>query len=180
MSARLARRSAPAPLAVLAAVLLAGCARSPQPGESTEVGVRVIDKAGYVEAIERSRGNVVLVDFWATWCDPCMKLFPHTVELHKRFAGQGLTVISVSLDDPDDKLPQVVEFLGKQNATFANFISRYGGGTESVEAFELGGALPQLKLYDRQGKLHRSFGGDDEEVDTQQLDRALEALLGER
>ena len=48
------------------------------------------------------RGKVVLVDFWATWCLPCMAQLPHTVELADRFRDRGLTVATVSLDEPEN------------------------------------------------------------------------------
>ena len=57
--------------------------------------------------------------------------------------------------------------------------SDHGAGTQSIEAFELDGPLPQMKLYDRRGRLEKSFGGESGEVDLQQLDRAVEELLGE-
>jgi len=45
------------------------------------------------------RGKVVLLDFWATWCDPCRDEIPHFVELQNRYGGQGLQIIGVSMDD---------------------------------------------------------------------------------
>ena len=48
------------------------------------------------------RGKVVLLDFWATWCDPCREEIPHFVELQKRYGDQGLQIIGVSMDDSPD------------------------------------------------------------------------------
>jgi len=169
------------PTAVVIALLVGGCSRpsSPQPSSTEPVKLEVIDEAAFTKVLEGHRGKVVLVDFWATWCRPCMELFPHTAQLHRRLAERGLVVISISFDDPDERRAAALEFLAKEGAVFQNFISPYGAGTQSVEAFELEGPLPQVKLYDRQGRLRQSFGGSSGTVDPQQLDRAVEELLSE-
>ena len=48
------------------------------------------------------RGKVVLLNFWATWCDPCREEIPHFVELQQRYASSGLQIIGVSMDDSSD------------------------------------------------------------------------------
>ena len=45
------------------------------------------------------RGKIVLLDFWATWCEPCREEIPHFVELQNKYGGQGLQIIGVSMDD---------------------------------------------------------------------------------
>jgi thiol-disulfide isomerase/thioredoxin len=159
---------------------LAGCSDPPSPesGTTEQVALEIIDEAAFAKVLDGQRGKVVLVDFWATWCEPCRELFPHTVQLHRRLAERGLAVISVSLDDPDDRRAAALEFLVGQEAVFQNFISPYGAGTRSIDAFELEGPLPQMKLYDRQGRLRQTFGGKSGTVDLRQLDQAVEELLG--
>ncbi|MGD0516985.1 MAG: TlpA disulfide reductase family protein [Thermoguttaceae bacterium] len=135
-----------------------------------------IDADGLAKFVAQHRGKVVLIDFWATWCPPCAQLFPHTVELHKRWADRGLAVAAVSLDDPSEE-PIVRRFLAAKGANFPNFISRFGASEQSAEAFDIkGGGIPFLRIYDRQGKLLNTLGGD-KPVDPQEIDRAVQEAL---
>jgi thiol-disulfide isomerase/thioredoxin len=142
------------------------------------VTVRVIDEKGFAEALQARRGKVVLVDLWATWCPSCMELFPHTVELHKKFADRDLAVISLSFDDPSAQ-KQVLRFLESKGATFANFLSRYGGSDRSIEAFGLDDlVLPRYHLYDRAGKLYKTLRSSGGPLAAEDVDRAVKELLG--
>jgi len=149
---------------------------SKQPEQAVTVSLQKIDGDGLAKVLREKRGKVVLVDFWATWCDPCRARFPHTVELHHRFADLGLEVVSVSIDDPEDEAT-VREFLTSQGATFDNFLSVYGLGSEFVAAFGLpSGALPQYKLYGRSGEVRHRFGV---ELTRKQVDAIVEEALKE-
>jgi cytochrome c biogenesis protein CcmG/thiol:disulfide interchange protein DsbE len=55
------------------------------------------------------RGKVILLDFWATWCDPCREEIPHFVELQNKYANQGLQIIGVSMDDSIDPVRPFAE-----------------------------------------------------------------------
>ena len=134
-----------------------------------------LDEAGLAEALQQRHGKLVLVDFWATWCEPCKRLFPHTVQLQQRWAAEGLAVIAVSLDNPDAE-GEAAAFLTQEKAEFANYRSRYGASPQSIQAFAIPeGGLPHLRLYDRQGKLVRSF--DLGQFQPRDIEQAVEALL---
>lgn len=158
---------------------------APVDGKPSLAEVRVVDKAAYDQIIASFKGKVVLVDIWATWCGPCVKAFPETVQLHRDYAAQGLVVVSLSLDSlDDDQSPpgvpaSVPKFLAKQQADFPHLIS----GLEidaSIEQFAIdGGAIPHLKLYGRDGQLIRAFGHGDPDVtwDHSDIKAAVEAAL---
>lgn len=173
---------------VLAGLLAAAiaCDRSPPPaasGPGAEVALRVGGAADLRETIARHRGKVVLVDFWATWCAPCVKLFPHTVDLFRQHAARGLAVVSVSLDDPAQQ-NKVLRFLREKGAAFDNIVSRHGLGAASVEEFDLRGDVPLYRLYDRAGVLRFQFSGAPDGLDRgehlDRMDDRVRELLDEK
>lgn len=124
----------------------------------TPADVQVIDEAGFAEFMTNHRGKVIFIDFWATWCPNCLDQFPHTVELHEKYADQGLVVVSVSFDEGDAAtLDQVAEFLTRQRAHFPAFISKYGLDDESYAMFGIDDNLPHYQLYGRDGELLEKF-----------------------
>ena len=140
-----------------------------------EITLKPVDERTLAEAVASCRGQVVLVDFWATWCLPCVEGFPHTVELSRKFADRRLKVISVSLNDPEEQ-DDVLAFLKKKQATFANYQASYGASPQAFEAFEID-ALPYYKIYDRDGKLHRTFSGGGQAVDPEEIRQVVADLL---
>jgi thiol-disulfide isomerase/thioredoxin len=63
------------------------------------------DAQGQDVKLETFKGQVVLLNFWATWCGPCRLEIPWFVELQEKYRGQGLRVVGVSVDDPPEALP---------------------------------------------------------------------------
>lgn len=140
------------------------------------------DRETFQHWLDERRGSVVLVDFWATWCPPCVQQFPHTVELSRQHRDAGLAVISVSMNEPRE-LASVQAFLKKREARFDHLLTRYGAGADFVEAFELRGDIPFYRLYGRDGRLRYSFSSDPEGIENgesiEQIDARVMELLAE-
>ena len=149
--------------------------------DAAEPKVVLIDEKELQQVLDGLRGKVVLVDFWATWCGACVENFPHTVQLHRQFGPQGLAVVAVSMDEPEDAL-QVRKFLAGQDARFLNFQSKLGGASdEAIARFQIrDGTLPHLRLYDRQGRLRYTFPSQEAgKLEPKAIERAVQELLDE-
>jgi thiol-disulfide isomerase/thioredoxin len=143
-----------------------------------EITLRVIDEHEFAEILAQKRGSPVLVDCWATWCLACLELFPHTLNLAEKWKDQGLVVISLSFDDPDDK-DMVLERLRRFGAKIENYLVKYGASQRAIEAFDITyGALPHYKLYDREGKLYKVLASGGRAIRPETIDAAVEELLG--
>jgi thiol-disulfide isomerase/thioredoxin len=145
----------------------------PEPKPAAEIELRTVDIDGYSAEIAKHKGKVVLVDFWATWCGPCTAQFPHTVEIHEKYANQGLDVLSLSFDEEGDA-SKALDFLKEQKAEFPNLRSEYGAGTESMDKFDLKASVPHYRLYDKKGVLREKWDGKPEG-----LEARIEELLKE-
>jgi thiol-disulfide isomerase/thioredoxin len=124
-------------------------------------------------AIAAHRGKVVVVDFWATYCSPCKKEFPHLVEIHREYAGK-VVAISVSVDDEEDA-DKALKFLRQQKATFENFLL-----VEPAEAYQKRYdfvAVPLVLVYGRDGSIARRFKSDDEEFTYKDVRGFLQTLV---
>ena len=138
-----------------------------------QVNLVVGDEKKLAEMVAAHKGKVVFVDYWATWCEPCVEYFPHTVEMHRKYKDQGLATIAVSFDEPEEEAT-AREFLAKQGADFENLLNAYGNGTEAQDAFDLE-VVPHFRLYNRQGELVQKW--DNKPPDA---DRLIEQLLAEK
>ena len=154
---------------VLAGLLLAAvCARAAPP-------LAALDEAGYRRLIAQAKGRVVLVDFWATWCDPCRAEMPQLVRLAARYQARGLELATISCDEPEQEA-DAAAFLQKNGAPAPLYVKHAASDEKFIDAIDpkWSGALPALFLYDRQGRLVKSFVG---ETEMAALEAAVKQLL---
>lgn len=121
----------------------------------------------------------LLVNFWATWCDPCRDEFPDLVKVDQDYRGRGLDFIAISLDDAADIKTAVPEFLRQMKATMPVYLLNVTDPEPVIMAVDKdwGGALPATFLYDAQRKVvFKQYG----RVKTLDLRSAIEKLVGSR
>ena len=118
------------------------------------------------------QNRVVVLDFYATWCEPCRDSIPHLVDLQKRYGSQGLQIIGLNLGGRDD-YDKVPEFARE-------FHIQYPLGIPDPELENLymnNDAIPQTFVIDRHGQLLKHFVGYDDST-AEELERAIQASLG--
>ncbi|MGH9700336.1 MAG: redoxin domain-containing protein [Candidatus Acidiferrales bacterium] len=106
-------------------------------------------------SLDELKGNVILIDFWATWCVPCREALPHVQEIAKKFQGQPLVILSVSLDDNEQAWK---DFVAKNEMTWLNY--RDGGFTGPVARLYGVNAIPHTFTIDADGVLQDEHIGD--------------------
>ena len=95
------------------------------------------------------RGNVVLVDFWASWCGPCRKENPHVVKLYDKYKSKGFDVMGVSLDKTKDRWLKAIE---KDDLRW-NHVSDLKGWSNVVAKQYSVSSIPHTLLLDKDGKI---------------------------
>lgn len=111
------------------------------------------DYATIKEAIADSRAKIKVVNFWATWCVPCLEEFPYFVELDEQYEDKDVAIIFVSMDFEEEEA-MARDFLAEQRWRKRSFM-RIGYDDEFIMAFheEWTGALPATLIYDENDEI---------------------------
>ncbi|CAE80042.1 TlpA disulfide reductase family protein [Bdellovibrio bacteriovorus] len=122
-----------------------------------------------IKTLKDLQGKVVLVDFWASWCEPCKAALPHYNSLYKKYRSQGLVVIGVN---EDEDLAERDAFLKTVKLDFPLF---HDQGRLVLEDFKVL-ALPTLYVFDKKLKPVVFYRGYDEK-NSQALEKKIQELL---
>ena len=120
------------------------------------------------------KGKVVVLDFYATWCEPCRAETPHLVQLQRQYAAQGLQVIGLNVGGEDDRaqVPAYAKQFGIQYPlAFPDdeLADAYLGDNQNI---------PQSFVFDRSGNLVKRFVGYSQESG-EELDRVVQSMLAQ-
>jgi len=158
--------------------LLAAC-NDPEPkskitfvggGEPTLPAFTLPDLEGKPRQQDEWQDRVLVVNFWATWCPPCIEEMPRFIELQQQLGSKGVTVVAIAIDDP----AEVLDFADVYEINFPILI----GDVKGIELSERMGnrfsSLPFTAIYDRKGNSQFAQAG---EVSMDQLEKAVSPLL---
>ena len=115
------------------------------------------------------KGEVIYLDFWASWCGPCQQSFPFMKALQDSFGSRGVKVIAVNLDNDSE---QALEFLKKQ---VPNFTVLFDSEGKVAEHYDLS-TMPASFLIDRNGNVARAFSGF-RSSDKAEIEAAINKLI---
>jgi thiol-disulfide isomerase/thioredoxin len=168
-----ARRLAWLPLVTLGLLAAAGPA-------GDEVTLTPVKYDALLARIASNKGaKLTMVDAWATWCVPCKENFPHVVEMHKKYADKGLSVISLSLDDAEKpkKIDEARAFLKSQKAVFRNYVldETFDDAFDKLKI----SAIPAVFLFGPDGKEVKRFSLEDvnKPFTYDEVEKAVKELL---
>lgn len=163
-------------LLTLLILLLAGCEQEPAGLQLTgdaEPSLQPFsfpDLAGNSRHSSEWKGQVLVVNYWATWCPPCRKEMPLFIETQKRLQERGLQFVGIAIDDPH----MVQDFVDVYNINFPVLIGNADAVKLSTRMGNRFESLPFTAIFDREGNSRYIQAG---EVTAEVLERELEPLL---
>ena len=126
------------------------------------------------EVLGDYKGKVLVLDFWATYCPPCIEEIPHLKELQAKYGEDGLKVIGLHVGGKED-LPRVPAFVERLDIDYTLAVPE-GGLTYSLLKNDT--SIPQTLVFDREGKLVTHLVGYDEKM-KERLDKSIIKQISE-
>ena len=108
---------------------------------------------GNLEGLVNHKDKVIILNFWATWCAPCLEEMPAFEKLYRRYRSQGLTVLAVSLDKGD--FSKVQDFVDSNNLTFPVLMDSDGVAEKLYPSF----TIPFTYVIDKDGRVAARVDG---------------------
>lgn len=133
--------------------------------------VSYVDTSGTAYTKQSLKGKVVLVNFWATWCKPCLREIPDLSRAYDKYKDQGLVVLGVMTDDPDNQ--QLLNFQSDHEMTYPVIRA----SSDILLSYNYPGALPTTFIYDRSGRRVYDHVGPLKVAD---LQRVLDPLVAQK
>jgi len=122
-------------------------AAGPPEGEMLDIKFTAMD--GRPVDLAKMKGKVVLIDFWATWCGPCVAELPHVLDAYAKFHDKGFEIIGISFDSDRAKLERM---MSEKQMAWPQFFDGLGWKNEFGQRYGIRG-IPTMWLVNKEGKL---------------------------
>ena len=144
------------------------------PAESTPK-LSLKNLSGETQKLSALRGKIVVLNFWATWCEPCQDELPRLSKLSQAYAGKNVQFVAVSIDEPKNR-DKIEPLLHRLNVDLDVWT---GADLDTLEKFGLGNVVPATMVIDERGQIVTRVMGEarDEDVRTP-LDWLIQGRVG--
>jgi peroxiredoxin len=154
-------------IALLPARLLA----LPQPGQPAPA-FKVVTTSGQAVSLDNYRGHVLVVDFFATWCQPCRRSIPHLIKMNQKYGKQGLQVLGLSADEESDSALKA--FIEERRINYPVALA----GEAVTSGFGIR-SVPVMFIIDKKGKVAEVFRGFSDTIGSS-MEELVKKLLAEK
>jgi peroxiredoxin len=133
---------------------------------------KVISTTGQTISLDNYRGHVLILDFFATWCQPCRQSIPHLIEMNRKYGKQGLQILGLSVNEDGERV--VKAFTDEFRVNYPLALAG-----ESVTVDFGVGSVPIMYLIDKKGKFVEVYRGYSNET-AHSLEQSIKRLLAEK
>ncbi len=133
-------------------------------------GFTMMDLKDQPRSLSDWDGQVLLINFWATWCPPCVREIPALNQLYQTYSNQGFTIIGIALDNKQD----VIDFIDPMGVQYPILLGDQQGIKLTQEYGNELGILPYTVIIDRQGRIIEKHRG---EMSFEDAERLIKPLL---
>jgi peroxiredoxin len=133
---------------------------------------KVVSTSGQSLSPDNYRGHVLILDFFATWCQPCRQSIPHLVEMNRKYGKQGLQILGLSVDEDGERV--VKTFTDEFRVSYPLALA----GDATTTAFGVR-SVPIMYLIDKKGKIIEVYRGYSSEM-ARSLEQTIKRLLAEK
>lgn len=157
-------------MAGLMALLPAQLLALPRQGQPAPA-FKVVTTSGQPVSMDNYHGRVLVVDFFATWCQPCRMSIPHLVNMNRKYGKQGLQILGMSADEDGERV--VTSFAAEQHINYPVALA----GDTATDAFGVR-SIPVMIVIDKKGNVAGVFRGYSDEI-AESMESLIKKLLAE-
>jgi thiol-disulfide isomerase/thioredoxin len=147
------------------------CSSEPQPNNPNhDFDFSLPDLKGNVHSLQDYKGGVLVLNFWATWCPPCLEEMKKLNQIYERYGDTGLEVVGIALDK--DSLDLVSPFVKENEIKFTIL----KGDQETLSRMKNFKGVPTTLVFDQKGEMRKKFDGS---FEVEELEETLQLLPGD-